>query len=537
MLKNPYRAVNLLFLLVLSLQTANAVFMWLPQYVRLSLNQALFVFLPAYLFLRLTRQPVKKRVRWNWPGWKIAFTAMVIGMGLYPLSAASAAVLTQVLGYTFLPVPPDVIPTTLLMSLLAVFAYAVMAPLCEEFLFRGVIQPVYEQRSGLWAVLFTGLLFIIFHLSLLQGLSIVLLALILGFVYHRTKSLQASILTHFGANFLAAVVITEGVFLTRAQAILFTPGVIAGGAVASLFALAVLIRLTRTRDTTERKEGFLQEAVSYHPARAASFWPILPAAAIFFTLIGLEFITARSPEKLLPPLSLSPVPAAEVQHWSYQVRNIVDDYVGEGECSLRSTDTHASLVCSAQMQAYEVTIGRSYFASSGGTQEEHIQWRLQDGQAVSGSTSINIPHMEYDYSLEWLYEVDGLEIKVFERGEEKDMSLDLDDTPLASDSSQLLVTNFTWPWQLSGMTFKQGEAGRAVYFRAHTWRPETQDSGPVARRTVIAVVGQEDVQTPAGTFRTWKVSLDDAQTAWYSMENPQMVVKMFNGSETWYLKD
>jgi hypothetical protein len=70
-----------------------------------------------------------------------------------------------------------------------------MAPLCEEFMFRGVIQPVYETRGAKWGVIFVGLLFIVFHLSLLQGLSIILLALALGFVNYSTRSLQASIAT------------------------------------------------------------------------------------------------------------------------------------------------------------------------------------------------------------------------------------------------------------------------------------------------------------------------------------------------------
>ena len=67
--KNSIRAVNILLLIVLCLETANLFFTWLPQYVRLILNEALFVFLPAYLYLRITRQPVAERVRWSWPGW------------------------------------------------------------------------------------------------------------------------------------------------------------------------------------------------------------------------------------------------------------------------------------------------------------------------------------------------------------------------------------------------------------------------------------------------------------------------------------
>ena len=190
--KNSIRAVNILLLIVLCLETANLFFTWLPQYVRLILNEALFVFLPAYLYLRITRQPIVERVRWRWPGWKAALLALLAGLGLYPFTAFSAALLTSLLGYQAGLTPADAIPSTPLMSVLAILALAVMAPLCEEFFFRGVIQPAYETRGPRWAVLFIGFLFIIFHLSLVQGLSIIPLALLLGFVNYRTRSLPAS---------------------------------------------------------------------------------------------------------------------------------------------------------------------------------------------------------------------------------------------------------------------------------------------------------------------------------------------------------
>jgi len=215
-------SVNLLYFIVMCLMVANMLLAWMPQYVRLALNEILFVFLPGYLFLRLSSlglpaQALAERVRWRWPGWRIALLALVVGAGLYPLSAASAGVLMGVLGYKSSAGPADVIPTTVLMGSLAVLAYAILAPLCEEFLFRGIIQPVYETRGARWGVLFVGILFIAFHLSLLQGLSIILLALALGFVNYRTRSLPASILTHFGANGLAALVVTQQVFPTGIQ--------------------------------------------------------------------------------------------------------------------------------------------------------------------------------------------------------------------------------------------------------------------------------------------------------------------------------
>jgi membrane protease YdiL (CAAX protease family) len=141
------RNINLLFLIVLVLQLSNLFLLWMPQYVRLILNQALFVFLPAYLYLRLSRQPVRPRVRWHWPGLKLALLSVLVGAGLYPISGALAGILQSLLGYINFTAPADAIPTSVPMALLVFIAYAGMAPLCEEFLFRGVIQPEYERGA------------------------------------------------------------------------------------------------------------------------------------------------------------------------------------------------------------------------------------------------------------------------------------------------------------------------------------------------------------------------------------------------------
>jgi membrane protease YdiL (CAAX protease family) len=119
-----------------------------------------------------------------------------------------------------------------------------MAPICEEILFRGVAQNAYAHRGPARSIFFVGFLFVAFHLSLLQGLSIIPLALALGFVYWRTNSLPAAILTHFGANLMAALVLTSGVWLAAAQTVLLSLPVAVGGLFLALASLWMLTRIT-----------------------------------------------------------------------------------------------------------------------------------------------------------------------------------------------------------------------------------------------------------------------------------------------------
>lgn len=87
---------------------------------------------------------------------------------------------------------------------LAIIAVTVLAPLIEEFLFRGLLQTFIRKYLGAkQAIFITAFCFSCFHLSLEQGLgnipillSLFPLALFLGFLYERQRSLFASISLH-----------------------------------------------------------------------------------------------------------------------------------------------------------------------------------------------------------------------------------------------------------------------------------------------------------------------------------------------------
>lgn len=75
----------------------------------------------------------------------------------------------------------------------------ILAPLTEELLFRGIIQPAVAKfwRSDWAAIAFTGVAFGLFHFSL--GHTVVplaILGIVLGFVYAKTGSLTLAVLLH-----------------------------------------------------------------------------------------------------------------------------------------------------------------------------------------------------------------------------------------------------------------------------------------------------------------------------------------------------
>lgn len=95
--------------------------------------------------------------------------------------------------------------------LLSAISIAIFAPLMEELLFRGFLQSFIRKHLGSkQAILITAVLFSFFHFSQEQGLgnipiigSLFVLALFLGFLYEKQRSLAASISLHSCFNLIS----------------------------------------------------------------------------------------------------------------------------------------------------------------------------------------------------------------------------------------------------------------------------------------------------------------------------------------------
>ena len=92
---------------------------------------------------------------------------------------------------------------------LLVIMVAVLAPIFEEILFRGIILKGMLNRGvePMKAIIFSSLIFGIIHGNPWQFLGAFLLGLVLGFVYYKTRSLLLPILLHAFNNFFAAMML------------------------------------------------------------------------------------------------------------------------------------------------------------------------------------------------------------------------------------------------------------------------------------------------------------------------------------------
>lgn len=98
-----------------------------------------------------------------------------------------------------------------------VIVIAATPAICEELLFRGLIQRTLEdedagsfgerKRRGLTAAIVAGVVFGLYHLNPFTLVPLVVLGVYFGLVVYRTQNILTSIAAHFFNNFLACLAV------------------------------------------------------------------------------------------------------------------------------------------------------------------------------------------------------------------------------------------------------------------------------------------------------------------------------------------
>ena len=84
---------------------------------------------------------------------------------------------------------------------------AIVPALCEEFLFRGLLQHAFTYKlSAKKGIIITGLLFACFHFTPFSFIALAMIGVYLCFLVYRTNSIISSMLAHFTNNLIAVSV-------------------------------------------------------------------------------------------------------------------------------------------------------------------------------------------------------------------------------------------------------------------------------------------------------------------------------------------
>lgn len=90
---------------------------------------------------------------------------------------------------------------------------AMTPAICEELLFRGYVQRQAERGLGVTGgILFSGIVFGLYHLRLTQALPLCALGIYLAWLVWRTGSLWPAVIVHFANN---AIAVALGAYISR----------------------------------------------------------------------------------------------------------------------------------------------------------------------------------------------------------------------------------------------------------------------------------------------------------------------------------
>lgn len=176
-------------------------------YSGILITEYILILLPPLIFLVLWKYDIKNALGLNRVSLLNLFLTFCIMMFSIPvvnvLNALYYLLLKQIFGRIAVSTVP---PATDTFSLLAnVFVVGISAGICEEVLFRGIIQRGLGKLGGFLSIFLTSVLFGLWHNYLPSFFGTALLGGVIGFIAYRTNSLYSAMFAHFTNNFIAVV--------------------------------------------------------------------------------------------------------------------------------------------------------------------------------------------------------------------------------------------------------------------------------------------------------------------------------------------
>jgi membrane protease YdiL (CAAX protease family) len=520
---------------------------------RVVFNELCLLALPLALFLLLVvRDPRAARdaLRLRGVSWPVAALSLLVGLGLWRFDWWLASTINEALDYT-IPLPPESLNVTPLDKIAMAVGTVVLAPVVEELLFRGVLQSAYERRGPVRAIAATSLLFVAIHQELAQSVALIPVTLALGYVAWRTRSIIPAILVHLGNNGQAIIVswLAEG----NPRNVAFTPST-AGALVGTVIALAALWLLARSTAPPHRER---------QPAQRSWLgrnWPILPVVPIYGILLGIGLLVGMRPELLSlgRRVELTPGPWDEETHWRYEIRNALDERVGEAECTVTPGATSFVLDCSMEQSAYEADAPVGFFKEGEVAQRQTVRWDRETLELVEAQIAGDFSEGEERVSIDAIIGDGRMSVSADGAGDEKselDLCYDLLGTsetegalrpedPCTLDGaflagggvfSPLMVGE--WPWRFSALPFELLYSAEATLLWPYRSAEGIDGRAPARQERFVVVRTAEQLSTPAGEFATWRVTVGEKYTAWYTVDAPHHLVAYDDDMVHWELTE
>ena len=173
--------------------------------IGMMVTQVVLILLPALWFWRRHRVDKVKFARLHPLQVKFVPAIIILAVSMWVLNMIIASgMVTALMEFGYEPIVVIEPPQTIQQYLMLVLVLSVFAGICEEVLFRGAIMPSMESHGLVPAIVFSSILFALFHVSFLSLISTFVLGMVMAVVVIKTGSLWAGILYHMLNNFIAA---------------------------------------------------------------------------------------------------------------------------------------------------------------------------------------------------------------------------------------------------------------------------------------------------------------------------------------------
>ena len=494
------------------------------------------------LFLRIEHVRAQPALRVRRPG-SVALGLAVAQVPAFWLGGIVLNLLAvMIFGYVT-PLPPTAFPSNIVEALALAVTTMIVAPICEELMFRGYVFRAYEHHRVWVGISVTSLIFALYHLRLQGVFALIPISIGLGIITWRTQSVLPSMAMHAAYNGISTVIMIATSLLPMRSVGVITGMAVCLGLLVTPFSVLAFVSLWEKTDPgslqrVERESGWL---------RWAWIIPLIGLMLVYGYGATSEFLMGRFPQQFSDQELTLAVPDNWQQpvRLEYTIQNPVGDKLGNAECLRGPRGGNYTLRCDASYEGFNLfedlpglsqlhpedfgdtlPLPEGIPALSNMFQGDAGAWRLRatwsGGDAESPLT---------------LQTLTGTM-----RGVSQTVTTTLTSEPTPTLTAQLtggdretlkpdgkLFVAHEWPWRFEGLPFELGYGGTITFITYN------ESKLPSLRQAFVHVQGGEPTWTENDTVITWRVTIsyEDPEkrtlTAWYQAQPPHTLVRYDDG--------
>lgn len=177
------------------------------------ITEYLIILVPNIMYLMINKVDLKSSLRLNKISLKELVCVVLIMLVAYPIGGFLNGLVINILSkFIEFNTPGVELPTTFPVYLKSLFVVGLAPGICEEVMFRGTILSSYERLGRKKAIIYSSILFGLFHFNIYNFIGPAFLGLVLGIMVYKSNSIFTGMIGHSLNNSIA---MTIGFGLTR----------------------------------------------------------------------------------------------------------------------------------------------------------------------------------------------------------------------------------------------------------------------------------------------------------------------------------